>query len=228
MLYVPDINYIVELVVPEGYKLSPKNNPNAETEDRDSDFNKEAPFDNSSGGVNDISSLTDSIEVEKGKYNYFIDAALTPKDGTEPPTPIKLSRLGNRIWNDLNGDGLKQGNEPGFKNVTVNLWIDNDKNGTPDRIIKTDTTDAGGFYFFNALDSAQQYFLQVIRPEGYVFSPKNNPSAASIDKDSDINSDGLSDALNLFPLKYTYWIDAGLVKVTETQPSRIEGTGLVR
>lgn len=193
----PDINYILQIEAPNGFSFSPKNNPNASSNDRDSDINSNG--------------LSDSIDIGAGRYNYFTDAALKTEGGT-PPEPIKLSRLGDRIWQDLNGDGLKQSNEPGFKNVKVNLWIDNNKNGSPDSIIKTDTTNANGYYFFNALDSAKQYFVEVEIPDGYKASPKNNPAASSVDKDSDLNQNGISNPLNLFPLRYTYWIDGGLVK----------------
>lgn len=191
----PNINYILKVEAPDGFAFSLKDSPSSSTEDRDSDINNNG--------------LSDSITVEAGKYNYFVDAALKVDGGT-PPAPIKLSRLGDRIWNDLNGDGLKQGNEPGFKDIKVNLWIDSNKDGTPDVILKTDMTDGGGYYFFNALDSVQQYFLQVELPEGYTASPKNNPATSSNDKDSDLNQNGTSDALNLKPLIYTYWIDGGL------------------
>jgi len=50
--------------------------------------------------------------------------------------------LGNRIWNDLDRDGIQDPNEPGIPNVTVQLF----KAG---QLVSTTTTNATGQYFFN-------------------------------------------------------------------------------
>ncbi len=57
--------------------------------------------------------------------------------------------LGDRVWLDLNGDGVQDPGEPGIGGVTVYLDLNN--NGLPDTGEPTATTDAGGFYFFDGL-----------------------------------------------------------------------------
>ncbi|HHO55717.1 MAG TPA: hypothetical protein ENK21_04965, partial [Trueperaceae bacterium] len=40
--------------------------------------------------------------------------------------------IGNKIWLDENGDGIKQKSEPGFPGVYVYLYVDSDRDGKPD------------------------------------------------------------------------------------------------
>ncbi|HSY16523.1 MAG TPA: SdrD B-like domain-containing protein, partial [Jatrophihabitantaceae bacterium] len=51
--------------------------------------------------------------------------------------------IGNRVWKDLNNNGIQDAGEPGIANVTVQLL---DHNGT---VVATTTTDANGNYYFN-------------------------------------------------------------------------------
>jgi hypothetical protein len=52
--------------------------------------------------------------------------------------------IGNRVWKDLDGDGIQDCNEPGIKGVTVKLYW----NGI---LINTDITDSCGGYQFYGL-----------------------------------------------------------------------------
>lgn len=51
--------------------------------------------------------------------------------------------IGNRVWLDLDGDGIQDANEPGIPNVTVQLLQSN-------TVIATATTDTRGHYFFSS------------------------------------------------------------------------------
>ena len=57
-------------------------------------------------------------------------------------------QIGNRVWNDANGNGIQDSNETGIQTVAVQLWADTDNNGTIDAQIGTATTDANGNYIF--------------------------------------------------------------------------------
>lgn len=65
--------------------------------------------------------------------------------------------IGNRIWADVDGDGTDNGGgEPGFENVTVNLYSTDDLE-TP---LLTMQTDANGYYRFDGL-SAGDYVVEI-------------------------------------------------------------------
>ncbi len=96
--------------------------------------------------------------------------------------------LGNLVWNDMNGNGLKDTNEPGIAGVTVNLYRDADANNTPDNTtpIAVTTTNASGFYSFTSL-SAGNYIVGVVVPTGYVVGPIISTSSTpnnNIDNDN--------------------------------------------
>ncbi len=61
-------------------------------------------------------------------------------------------QLGDRIWQDSDGDGFQDGGEPGIAGVTVALYDDVDADGVidggTDALLGVDTTDASGNYTF--------------------------------------------------------------------------------
>ncbi len=98
-----------------------------------------------------------------------IENTVTLDPGTgEPPadggtaTPVRTARLGDRIWNDLNGDGVQDAGEPGIADVTVEL---RDGTCTPGGDCPTTTTDGTGAYAFTGL-TAGDYTVAVQPPTG--------------------------------------------------------------
>jgi serine-aspartate repeat-containing protein C/D/E len=59
------------------------------------------------------------------------------------------AKLGDRVWNDLDKDGIQDDGEPGLPNVKVELL---DATGT---FIATTNTDSNGVYLFQDLLAAQ-------------------------------------------------------------------------
>jgi hypothetical protein len=78
--------------------------------------------------------------------------------------PTGTVTIGDTVYKDLNGDGVQSGPlETGIPNITVNLLVDLDGNGTwvP---VRTTTTDASGKYLFTVvpnLPSGKAYQIQV-------------------------------------------------------------------
>ena len=65
--------------------------------------------------------------------------------GTEPPVEI-----GNRLWNDANGNGIQDAGETGIQNVSVELYADFNNDGIPDgAVLATVITNATGEWYFN-------------------------------------------------------------------------------
>ena len=67
-------------------------------------------------------------------------------DYRDAVTPLAKSTLGDWVWYDVDGDGTKDGTEPGINGVIVNLYLDNNSGGTlgvldpSDTFITTTTT----------------------------------------------------------------------------------------
>ncbi|RKZ45524.1 MAG: hypothetical protein DRQ41_00005, partial [Gammaproteobacteria bacterium] len=71
--------------------------------------------------------------------------------------------IGERVFVDLDQDGIFDAGETGLQNVTVDLYQDLNANGTIDTsetVFKTDTTDADGLYNFAALP-AGNYIVKI-------------------------------------------------------------------
>jgi SdrD B-like domain/Secretion system C-terminal sorting domain len=84
-----------------------------------------------------------------GKANGLGDLELLE---TVAPTEV-----GNRVWNDINGDGIQEAGEPGVGNVTLQLYsngLDGIPGNADDDLIATTTTatagNIGSWYFNNS------------------------------------------------------------------------------
>ena len=86
--------------------------------------------------------------------------------------------IGNKVWNDLNGNGIQEIDEPGIAGVTVALV---DGSGL---VVETTETDTYGYYKFTGL-SPGSYSVQFQLPTGYSFTQ----SAATL---GDIQLEGLA------------------------------------
>jgi uncharacterized repeat protein (TIGR01451 family) len=65
--------------------------------------------------------------------------------------PTGFGTIGDLVWNDANGNGLKDASESGLINVTITLYEDNNGNGVidaADAVVGTATTDSAGNYAF--------------------------------------------------------------------------------
>ncbi|MBX0326164.1 carboxypeptidase regulatory-like domain-containing protein [Oscillochloris sp. ZM17-4] len=94
----------------------------------------------------------------------------------------QLLSLGNRVWDDLNNDGLLNNGEAGIDGVTVRLYRDSNGNGTIDAgaestAVATTTTSNGGAYLFSGLTQGK-YLVEIVAPAGYISSTGINGSAS--------------------------------------------------
>ena len=157
-------SYAVQFDLPPGYVRSPANNeanPSSDALDSDAD---------------QITGRTAPTTLDVGENDLSWDAGLSP-----------LAGLGNRVWHDLDHNGLQDAGEPGLPNVTVNLRV----NGA---ITATQQTNAGGFYWFAGLTPATQYEVCVLLPADYQFTVLDTGINAfnTYDSDADPITGGLS------------------------------------
>ena len=115
-----------------------------------------------------------------------------------------------RVWKDINRDGVQDIKEPGMKQVIIHLYDNNSS------LFQHTTTTTSGYYQF--LDVPRgSYYIQVIVPAGYLFSPENRGIDET--RDSDVNTTGTTPLFNVSINISTLRWDAGLYS-TPIQPRR--------
>ena len=80
------------------------------------------------------------------------DMAFCYTDCSDPVSPGVVS-IGNKVWNDLNRDGIQDPDEPGIPGVSLVIWSDSDGDNIPDwqGFGGVQVTDAEGYYKFSGL-----------------------------------------------------------------------------
>jgi hypothetical protein len=80
------------------------------------------------------------------------DMAFCYEDCADPVSPGIVS-IGNRVWNDLNQNGVNDPDEPGIPGVSLVIWGDSDGDDIPDwqGFGGVQVTDEDGYYRFSGL-----------------------------------------------------------------------------
>lgn len=128
------------------------------------------------------------------------------------PVEDNYPAIGNRVWGDVNGNGLQEEGEPGVPDIKIKLFK---KSG---ELVGETFTDNGGYYFFDGLEAGDEYYLTFNNSgTGYEFTDFQKGGGTNPDVDSDALSTGVTQNITAVA-GYLDNIDAGLVIVT-----RIEG-----
>lgn len=114
-----------------------------------------------------------------------------------------LSGLGNRVWEDLNQDGLQDLDEPGIAGVTVKLY------DCDDNFIAQKLTNSNGKYLFKDLIPESYYVVFSDLPDNYDFTSQDIGNGEWKDSDADIN--GKTACVDLDPGERYRKVDAGIV-----------------
>ncbi|KJK49173.1 hypothetical protein UK23_14960, partial [Lentzea aerocolonigenes] len=77
--------------------------------------------------------------------------------------------VGDRVWSDVNGNGVQDAGEPGVQGVSVELFRQGPNGPEP---VSTMLTDANGTYLFTGL-GAGSYFVRFTPPAGMLISPQD-------------------------------------------------------
>ncbi|MBN2473963.1 MAG: VCBS repeat-containing protein, partial [Pirellulales bacterium] len=104
------------------------------------------------------------------------DVIFTITDNDDPATP---ATVGDRVWHDLDADGIQDPGEPGVFGVEVALYYAAD-----DTLVAVQTTDASGRYRFEGLTPGDHY-LQFPVPEGFTYSLPAQGGDETLDSDAD-------------------------------------------
>lgn len=147
------------------------------------------PFKNNSGPQWDtyVRELTIPAFATEVKVQIFSDpqeGSLAPASlvwllaAMKIPTPA-LTGIGDRVWKDLNKNGIQDDGEPGFEGVKVELY---DCGGS---LVSTQFTNSDGIYLFTNLDPGS-YYLKYYAPNGWLITTQDAPGSTS-ETDSDAN-----------------------------------------
>ncbi len=158
-------------------------------------------------------SATDSDANPSTGYTGQIPLASGDVDDTRDAGVTAVATIGDKVWSDLDLDGVQDGGEPGLDGVRVNLYKPGDDGipGTSDDIFVAQTdTAGGGLYSFTVAPG--DYFLEFVASTGYSFSPRHQGTDAGADSDPNIST-GLTSVTTLDPLEDDDTWDAGLYDV---------------
>ncbi|MBL8474054.1 MAG: carboxypeptidase regulatory-like domain-containing protein, partial [Rhodocyclaceae bacterium] len=144
-------DYKVQVAAPSGYTAAPKDQGGDDSTDSDID----------AGGTTAVVSLTG------GTDNLSVDAGLYQK-----------ASIGDRVWQDTNGNGIQDAGEAGVSGVTVKLL------NAGGSVVATTSTNASGNYLFSGLTPGD-YAIQVVAPAGMSISAKDQGTNDAADSDVD-------------------------------------------
>ncbi|MBB65132.1 MAG: hypothetical protein CMO81_08715, partial [Waddliaceae bacterium] len=113
---------------------------------------------------------------------------------------ISNASISGLAWDDVNGNGLREGGEALLSGVTVNI-LDSGLN-----LVSSTVTDGSGAYTFNAMPGT--YTIEFIAPGGTSFSPQDVGGNNTIDSDAN-TSNGRTTAINLSDSSTVTNVDAG-------------------
>lgn len=109
------------------------------------------------------------------------------------PDPEPVGRIGNRVFNDLDNDGVAEANEAGVGDVQIQLRA---QDGTP---LLTGETAPGGWYGFEGLATDRCYIIAITAPDGFQPTVKQRRAYNNYNPglDSDANPNGATDPICL-------------------------------
>lgn len=149
------------------------------------------------------------IQVNDGLRPYLkFEVAVNPVASTTAnypgPQPACIPGpplgLGDRVWKDLNGNGIQDTGEPGVSNFAVELYtVTNGVRSTS--ALSTTTTDGTGYYLFSNLPegSYQVRFLPSSVPADCLITAQ----FAGSDRSNDSNANPVSGYSDVITLSYT-------------------------
>jgi len=172
-------DYYLEFVLPAGYVFSPQDQT-VDTVDSDADT---------------TTGKTATITLTPGETDNTWDA------GMYAPLPPVKACIGDRVWEDVDGDGVQDAGEPGISGVIVKLYR------SDDTFVAFTVTDANGLYSF--IVDPGDYYLEFVLPAGYAFSPQDQ-TLDSLDSDPD-PSTGKTGVISLVSGETDITLDAGMV-----------------
>lgn len=176
-------DYALDVTVPNGYALVENDDP-----------------------LLALGNLYSFVEESEGHYgkSSVIDLNMADHHTGMDAVMVLPGRLGDKVWLDLNGNGLQDGEEGGIPGVTIELM-------RGDKVIATTVSDQYGYYVFEELYPAD-YTLRVTWPAEVTPTQLRTDLAQIV---SVLQADGTSIPVRVTSNKANYAADLGFVVVEE-------------
>lgn len=167
--------YYVEFGVPTGFVASPEHIGSDPS--KDSDIN--------------AAGVTGPYTLAPGSSDQTIGAGFI--------SASPLATVGQLVWNDVNGNGQQDANEPGLPGVTVTLKT------TAGATVATATTDVNGLFAFSNVVPGN-YVVEFSTPTGGFIATTPNVGPDATDSDADASGKAY---LSVLAGVTQYSVDAG-------------------
>ena len=154
--------------LPEEFRLTPAGVGDALATDSDPDYSGVTPPFTLGVGEANVRPTTAADGVEAAYINLTIDAGITP---------LRYA-VGDRVWLDLNSDGLQQPDEPAASATVSLLTVAGD-------VVATTTTDASGRYRFSNLRCGRYRLRFANLPAHRAFTAQAAGGDRALDSDPD-------------------------------------------
>jgi SdrD B-like domain/Secretion system C-terminal sorting domain len=159
---------------------------------------------NTNSDADPITGKTAVITLVAGETDLTVDAGLKPTNDAS---------VGNFVWNDLNGDGIQNANEPGVPGILVTLY-----DAATNLPVGTAITDGNGNYLISKIPAApagtNYYIIFSNLPTTATFTTQtSNVTPGDATNGSDANGAGQTAVFTLTPGQYLPTVDAGIKNV---------------
>ncbi|MES2159525.1 MAG: SdrD B-like domain-containing protein, partial [Pseudomonadota bacterium] len=139
-----------------------------------------------------LTGQTQQVTLTSGAVNHDLDAGVSALQAT----------IGDRVWEDKNGNGVQDAGEAGIVGVKVDL---KDEQGN---VVQTTSTGADGKYSFTV--DAGKYAISVTAPTGMTATGQHAGSNGALD--SDVDASGQGELITVAPGQANNDVDAGFYK----------------
>ncbi len=146
--------------------------------------------------VSPVTGRTGTFTLNLGDNNDFQDAGAYLPSGS-------LANIGDKVFEDLDRDGIQDAGEGGLSGVVVTLY-----NGSGTQIGSSATTASDGTFAFTGLAPGDYYLIFSGLPSGYAFSPQDQGADDAADSDANASTGGTA-TTTLSAAETDYTWDAG-------------------
>jgi len=169
------------------------------------------------GSVYTTGSFRGTADFDPGSGTFNLTSAGADDIFLSKLDPLQLLSIGDRVWQDTDGDGIQDVGEAGVAGAVVELFGSCDATiGNADDFSRGQViTDASGQYSFTGLLDGVNYYLVFRTPVGdgggYIFSPQDAGTPNDDALDSDADGTGVTAMFTLAPDENRTDLDAGMV-----------------